>query len=159
MILYKKKLYISSLNGNKFDCFSGSRSGAIYHHDVRVANHHISTLNNHSQEVCGLAWSPDGRYLASGGNDNLLNIWDATLSDAVSPLHTFSHHQAAVKVSTSRHGEFLLNNFWIVLYMYESYFVISSFQLGFYLTKIKVLPQQWTMFFYLWFWLYWSSLW
>jgi hypothetical protein len=64
-----------------------------------------------------------------------------------------------VKVSTSRHGEFLLNNFWIVLYMYESYFVISSFQLGFYLTKIKVLPQQWTMFFYLWFWLYWSSLW
>jgi len=31
--------------------------------------------------------------------------------------------------------------------MYESYFVISSFQLGFYLTKIKVSPQQWTMFF------------
>ncbi|CAG2250377.1 CDC20 [Mytilus edulis] len=88
---------VGSLSWNAHVLSSGSRSGAIYHHDVRVANHHVSTLNNHSQEVCGLAWSPDGRYLASGGNDNLLNIWDATLSEEVAPLHTFSHHQAAVK--------------------------------------------------------------
>lgn len=82
--------------------FSGSRSGAIHHHDVRVAQHNVGSLNGHTQEVCGLRWSLDGRHLASGGNDNLVNIW---LSDAgigqteAQPLHTFSQHQAAVKVS------------------------------------------------------------
>ena len=81
--------------------FSGSRSGAIHHHDVRVADHHVATLARHSQEVCGLKWSPDGKYLASGGNDNLLLIWDAsvnTISNSNTPLYTFNQHQAAVKV-------------------------------------------------------------
>ena len=80
--------------------FSGSRSGAIHHHDVRVASHHVGSLLGHSQEVCGMQWSPDGKLLASGGNDNVLNIWaqGGTSDDAASPLHTLTHHQAAVKV-------------------------------------------------------------
>ena len=86
--------------------FSGSRSGNIHHHDVRVAQHHISTLSGHTQEVCGLQWSPDGKYLASGGNDNLLNVWSAqTMTQSVEgthqPVHTFSQHLAAVKVRSS----------------------------------------------------------
>ena len=28
----------------------------------------------HRQEVCGLKWSPDNQYLASGGNDNKLQV-------------------------------------------------------------------------------------
>lgn len=32
-------------------------------------------LAGHRQEVCGLKWSPDGQYLASGGNDNRLHVW------------------------------------------------------------------------------------
>lgn len=85
-----------------FSC-SGSRSGYIHHHDVRVANHQISSLEGHTQEVCGLKWSPDGKYLASGGNDNLLNIWQAVAGQCYSnsePVHSFSQHQAAVKVSS-----------------------------------------------------------
>ena len=85
--------------------FSGSRSGNIHHHDVRVAQHHVGTLSGHTQEVCGLKWSPDGRYLASGGNDNLLNVWSAhTIESAEGtnqPVHTFSQHLAAVKVGLS----------------------------------------------------------
>ena len=80
--------------------FSGSRSGAIHHHDVRVADHHLSTLTAHQQEVCGLAWSPDGRYLASGGNDNLVCVWEKNLSPEVTPLHQLTQHMAAVKVSS-----------------------------------------------------------
>lgn len=78
---------------------SGSRTGAIHHHDVRVGTHHVGTLANHSQEVCGLRWSPDGQFLASGANDNTVNVWDATLTMEASPLHTFTEHQAAIKVS------------------------------------------------------------
>ena len=83
--------------------FSGCRNGAIHHHDVRMPDHHVATLSRHSQEVCGLKWSPDGKYLASGGNDNLLLIWDAsvnTISNSNTPLYTFNQHQAAVKVGS-----------------------------------------------------------
>lgn len=82
---------------------SGSRSGHIHHHDVRVANHHIFTLQGHSQEVCGLKWSPDGRYLASGGNDNLVCVWprvqEGSASFDTQSVRTWSEHQGAVKVS------------------------------------------------------------
>lgn len=91
---------VGCLSWNSYILSSGSRSGAIHHHDVRVADHHVATLARHSQEVCGLKWSPDGKYLASGGNDNLLLIWDAsvnTISNSNSPLYTFNQHQAAVK--------------------------------------------------------------
>ncbi|XP_041357187.1 cell division cycle protein 20 homolog [Gigantopelta aegis] len=87
---------VGCLSWNSYILSSGSRSGNIHHHDVRVANHHIGTLNGHTQEVCGLKWSPDGRYLASGGNDNLLNIWSSNV-DEIQPIHTFSQHLAAVK--------------------------------------------------------------
>ena len=80
---------------------SGSRSGAIHHHDVRVPDHHVGSLIEHTQEVCGLTWAPDGRHLASGGNDNVVNVWDTTLAlEGVSPVQTFTHHLAAVKVET-----------------------------------------------------------
>ena len=48
----------------------------------------------HQQEVCGLKWSPSGNQLASGGNDNLLHIWQ---QGQERPLHTLTAHQAAVK--------------------------------------------------------------
>ncbi|XP_038074664.1 cell division cycle protein 20 homolog [Patiria miniata] len=89
---------VGSLAWNNFILSSGSRSGAIHHHDVRVQNHQVATLAGHTQEVCGLKWSPEGRYLASGGNDNLLNIWpSAAQGDPTTPVHTFTQHQAAVK--------------------------------------------------------------
>jgi hypothetical protein len=55
-----------------------------------------STYAGHTQEVCGLAWSHDGATLASGGNDNLLLLWDAR-TGATSPAHRLTQHQAAVK--------------------------------------------------------------
>ncbi|XP_072024015.1 cell division cycle protein 20 homolog [Amphiura filiformis] len=85
---------VGALSWNAYILSSGSRTGTIHHHDVRVPDHHVGTLAGHTQEVCGLKWSPDGRYLASGANDNLLNIWQPNVNTA---LHTFSQHQAAVK--------------------------------------------------------------
>ncbi|KAK4324952.1 hypothetical protein Pmani_004441 [Petrolisthes manimaculis] len=85
---------VTTLSWNAYILSSGSRSGHIFNHDVRVAQHHVSTLQGHTQEVCGLKWSPDGRLLASGGNDNQVNIWE---KGSTTPLHTFTEHQAAVK--------------------------------------------------------------
>ena len=67
---------------------------------VRTRDHHTATLQGHTQEVCGLKWSPDGTQLASGGNDNLLCIWDAAASSSAgvqAPRFTMADHQAAVK--------------------------------------------------------------
>ncbi|KAM3866300.1 cell division cycle protein 20 homolog [Diretmus argenteus] len=90
---------VGSLSWNDHILSSGSRSGHIHHHDVRVADHHIFTLSGHTQEVCGLKWSPDGRYLASGGNDNMVYVWPAVQggSSEIHSVHCWSEHQGAVK--------------------------------------------------------------
>ncbi|ODN82493.1 cell division control protein [Cryptococcus wingfieldii CBS 7118] len=62
---------------------SGCRDGSIYHHDVRVAKHKVQELVGHNAEVCGLAWRPDGQFLASGGNDNVVNCWDGRIGASV----------------------------------------------------------------------------
>jgi len=91
---------VGALAWNTYILSSGCRSGAIHHHDVRVAQHHVSTLQGHTQEVCGLKWNSNGTLLASGGNDNLLNIWKAnsgSLLTETEPVYTFNEHQSAVK--------------------------------------------------------------
>lgn len=75
---------------------SGSRTGDIHNHDVRIAQHHTNTLKLHTQEVCGLKWSPDCRYLASGGNDNVVGVWNGGNVSQEAVL-TFREHSAAVK--------------------------------------------------------------
>lgn len=92
---------VGALAWNSCIVTSGSRDGSIIHNDVRIREHRIQTLNGHTQEVCGLKWSPDAKYLASGGNDNLVNIWAAEGSGAMktsdNPIYIFNEHQAAVR--------------------------------------------------------------
>lgn len=106
---------VGALDWNSHVLSSGSRDASIFNHDVRVKNHHVATLAGHTQEVCGLKWSPDGSTLASGGNDNLVCLWDAAASAASStssssgavsgvdpsqgllPRLTLTAHQAAAK--------------------------------------------------------------
>ena len=54
--------------------------------------------------MCGLKWSPDNQYLASGGNDNKLFVWN---TNSTQPVHTYTEHIAAVKAiawSPHHHG-------------------------------------------------------
>ena len=75
---------------------SGCQDGVIHHHDVRKAEHIVAQSRHHRLEVCGLKWSPDGTKLASGGNDNLVCIWNA--NNPSEPSQVLRGHQAAVKV-------------------------------------------------------------
>lgn len=74
---------------------TGARSGLVYNHDVRIAEHKVAELVSHTSEVCGLEWRSDGQQLATGGNDNLVSIWDARSLSV--PKFTKTNHKAAVK--------------------------------------------------------------
>lgn len=86
---------IGVMSWNDATISTGARSGNIFNHDVRISEHKVSELNGHYSEVCGLEWRSDGSQLASGGNDNLVNIWDARL--LTTPKWTKTNHKAAVK--------------------------------------------------------------
>lgn len=90
---------VGALAWNNHVLSSGSKDNTIMHHDVRIQHHVIGRMASHTQEVCGLAWSPDGSYLASGGNDNTLCIQDfANIHNMdITPKHMLTDHQAAVK--------------------------------------------------------------
>lgn len=86
-------LRVSSLDWNDHILTSGGMDTMIINNDVRIRSHIVSTYRGHSEEVCGLKWSCSGRQLASGGNDNLVNIWSVSNQW----LHRLEDHSAAVK--------------------------------------------------------------
>ncbi|KAI1323215.1 WD40 repeat-like protein [Xylariaceae sp. FL0255] len=86
---------VGVMGWNKHLLSTGARSGLVFNHDVRIAEHKVAELVSHTSEVCGLEWRSDGAQLATGGNDNLVSIWDAR-SLAV-PKFTKTNHKAAVK--------------------------------------------------------------
>jgi WD40 repeat protein len=71
----KKKIRNEKDNFINF-LFSGTRNtGDILLYDVRQKEC-IIKFQHHRQELCGLKWCPNGRYLASGSNDNTVCVWD-----------------------------------------------------------------------------------
>jgi len=65
------------------DLLVGDDSGCLYYYSVywpEVAAGHVvllTKLDAHSQNICGLAWSPDGKTFTSGGNDNSALLFEA----------------------------------------------------------------------------------
>lgn len=86
---------VGVMGWSKHTLSTGARSGLVFNHDVRVAQHKTAELVSHTSEVCGLEWRPDGAQLATGGNDNLVSIWDSR--SLTVPKFTKTNHRAAVK--------------------------------------------------------------
>ena len=38
----------------------------------------LLTYKGSSSQAYALAWSPDGKHIASGGDDNIVRVWDAS---------------------------------------------------------------------------------
>ncbi|KAF2770270.1 cell division cycle protein-like protein Cdc20 [Teratosphaeria nubilosa] len=93
--MYGHDTRVSVMGWNKHILSTGARSGVVYNHDVRVAQHKVAELVSHTSEVCGLEWRADGAQLATGGNDNLVSIWDARQLNA--PKFQKTNHKAAIK--------------------------------------------------------------
>ena len=85
---------VASLTPNGRLLSSGGRDSTIVHHDVRQQRWAAARPR---PEVCGLRWSPSGT-LASGGNDNILNVWD----DRCAPPRLSAVGRAAPHASASR---------------------------------------------------------
>ncbi|EEQ34375.1 pre-rRNA processing protein [Microsporum canis] len=67
----------------------------------------------HVSEILAVAVSPSGQFIATGGADNRLIIWDA---QSLTPLKTFTHHRDSVsglaftqRISSSSSGEQLFS--------------------------------------------------
>ncbi|KAG6031924.1 hypothetical protein E4U40_006728 [Claviceps sp. LM458 group G5] len=93
--MYGHDTRVGVMGWSKHLLSSGARSGLVFNHDVRIAEHKVAELVSHTSEVCGLEWRSDGAQLATGGNDNLVSIWDAR--SLTVPKFTKTNHKAAVK--------------------------------------------------------------
>ena len=85
---------ISPMNLNPNIISFGSKDLKIKTIDLRSKINPILNYSGHEREICGLKWSLDDKRLASGGDDNLLFIWDLRKEE---PEKKFISHTSAVK--------------------------------------------------------------
>jgi len=90
------QLRVGCLSWNKSILTSAFNNGCLEHNDVRVKDSLIRSIQAHDSNICGLKWRNDGEYLASGGNDNLVKLWELKSSK---PLMEKGEHNAAIKVN------------------------------------------------------------
>ncbi|KAL8789043.1 MAG: hypothetical protein Q9195_007009 [Heterodermia aff. obscurata] len=97
----------------------GDELGNVYYYCLEWMTDHQSAIHGwngalklmakisvHTQQICGLAWSPDGEYFASGANDNaccLFNVRDV-LSDPNVPHESGSPQNGAVQTLMAGFG-------------------------------------------------------
>jgi WD40 repeat protein len=61
------------------------------------------TYHGHARAVSSVAWSPDGKRIASGGDDSIVRIWDAATGHA--DLVYRGHTAPLLKVAWSPDGK------------------------------------------------------
>lgn len=110
-----KQVYQGNHHTSRIDCISwnnpnvfstGGRDTKILTFDLRAANSPVACFQAHTDEVCGLKWSPNGSLLASGGNDNKAYIWNA--KKQVPELTITQHHSAVKALTWSPHQQHFL---------------------------------------------------
>ena len=57
----------------------------------------------HVNEVSGVSFSPDGKYLASSGTDRVVRIWDVKTGDLIDML--IEHEEPVLSVAFSPDGK------------------------------------------------------
>ncbi|KAI5192723.1 cell division cycle 20-like protein 1, cofactor of APC complex [Nematocida sp. AWRm77] len=89
---HKSRIGVIRWSGKQM--LTGSRDRSVKYLDLRTGDS-TQSVTVHTQEVCGISFSPCGEYLATGGNDNKVCILNGRAPSAV--LHNITAHRAAVK--------------------------------------------------------------
>src|SRR5947209_16869951 len=63
---------------------------------VLIAGTALFTYTGHTAPVFSVAWSPDGKHIASASYDDTAQVWDATKGE--NPLITYQGHTGLVAV-------------------------------------------------------------
>lgn len=98
----------------------GTRSGRIYHHDVKVQQSLVGVFDSHSAEVCGLKWSDGEQFLTSGGAGESQfhyfgKLWNSNgvgmIPDAL--VNVWEHRQVSQDEPVCLSDSILLGLFWV----------------------------------------------
>ncbi|KAK9936912.1 hypothetical protein M0R45_013732 [Rubus argutus] len=119
LVKHRQSVTAVVLSEDDFRGFSASKDGTILHWDVdsgkgekyqwpsnEVLKSHgvkdpLGRATKHSKQMLALAVSSDGRYLASGGLDRHIHLWDTRTREHV---QAFPGHRGPVSCLTFRQG-------------------------------------------------------
>lgn len=87
---------VSSMDFNDLILSSGAQDGRILNHDLRIMKK-INEIFFHNKVVCGLKWNNNGRFLASGGDDKIVSVWDIQNMSSETPYKLLDEHNSAIK--------------------------------------------------------------
>lgn len=85
---------------------AGANGPVTAHNSVQVwdatTGQTLLTYSGSSGQAYALAWSPDGKRIASGGDDNIVRVWDASTGQTI--LQYRGHNDIVFKVAWSPDG-------------------------------------------------------